>query len=105
VGLVTVRVDLSDDGSTVVVPRGDTLDVVLPQNASTGYRWAMIPSAGLVVVEDRVLPPSPDHPGAGGTRLFSLRVDEPGVVLAHLRRPWEPVEAAAQSYSVRVRTD
>jgi predicted secreted protein len=102
---VTARVDLSDDGSTVVVPRGDTLEVVLPQNASTGYRWEMNPAAGLVVVEDRVLPPSSEHPGAGGRRLFVLRVDDPGVVVAHLRRRWEPPEAAAQSYTVRVRTD
>jgi predicted secreted protein len=102
---VTIRVGLSDAGSTVVVPRGDTLEVVLPQNASTGYRWEMKPSAGLDVVDDRVLPPSSEYPGAGGRRLFVLRVDEPGVVLAHLRRTWEAAEAAAQSYTVRVRTD
>jgi predicted secreted protein len=102
---MTTRAGLSDDGSTVVVSRGDTLEVVLPQNASTGYRWELTPSTGLVVEEERVLPPSPERPGAGGGRLFVLRVDEPGVVLAHLRRPWEPAEAAVRSYAVRVRTD
>jgi inhibitor of cysteine peptidase len=101
---MTTRVSLSDDGSTVVVGRGDTLEVVLPQNPSTGFRWEIDASPGLVVVEDRVLPPSSDHPGAAGERMFALRVDEPGVVLARLRRPWEPVEAAARSYTVRVLT-
>jgi predicted secreted protein len=102
---VTFRVGPADDGATVVVTRGDTLEVVLPQNSSTGYRWEMSPSTGLVIVEDRVLPPSSEHPGAAGRRVFVLRVDEPGVVRANLRRPWEPAEAAAQSYTVRVRTN
>jgi inhibitor of cysteine peptidase len=101
---VTVRVGLSDDGSTLAVVPGDILEVVLPQNPSTGYRWELTPSAGHVLVQDEVRPPSSDHPGAAGLRVFVLRLDEPGVVRAHLRRPWEPPEAAAQSYTVWVRT-
>ncbi|GAA1812737.1 protease inhibitor I42 family protein [Planosporangium flavigriseum] len=102
---MTFRVGPADDGSTVVVPRGETLEVVLPQNVSTGYRWELDPPAGMAVVDDRVLPPASTYPGAPGDRLVVLRVDEPGVVRAHLRRPWEPAEVAAQSYTVRVRTD
>jgi predicted secreted protein len=99
---MAARVGLSDDGTTVVVPRGETLDVMLPQNASTGYRWEIHPSDGQVIVDDRVLSPSSEHPGATGHRLFTVRIDQPGVVLAHLRRSWEPVEAAVQTYTVRV---
>nr|WP_277349605.1 protease inhibitor I42 family protein [Planosporangium thailandense] len=95
---------MDDGGSTVVVSSGDTLEVVLPQNASTGYRWELELADGLTVVEDRHLPPSPERPGAAGCRLFVLRVHEPGILRARLRRPWEPVEAVAQSYTVCVRT-
>lgn len=102
--MAAVRIGLADGDSTVVVPPGDTLEVVLPQNASAGYRWELDASAGLTVVDDRQLPPSSERPGAAGCRLFVLRVHESGILRARLRRRWEPVEAAAQSYTVRVRT-
>jgi inhibitor of cysteine peptidase len=99
---VPVRVGLSSDGSTVTVARGDTLHVSLPQNASTGYRWELTPSAGMLIVDDRLEPAASAHAGAGGQRVFVLRVDEPGVVRARLRRAWEPPQRTAQTYTVRV---
>jgi inhibitor of cysteine peptidase len=99
------RVGLAGDNTAVTVARGDNLEVVLPQNASTGYRWEIDPSVGLAVVDDRLEPPASGRPGAGGQRVFVLRVDEPGVVQARLRRPWEPADSAARTYTVRVRTD
>jgi predicted secreted protein len=101
---VTTRVGLSSDGTDVTVARGNTLEVVLPQNAATGYRWEMTPSPGLAIVDDRLEPPSSDRPGAAGRRVFILRVDEPGVLSARLRRAWEEPEAAAQTYTLRVWT-
>lgn len=98
------RVGLSSNGSAVTVARGDTLEVSLPQNASTGYRWELDPSAGLMVVADRLERPVSGHAGAGGQRVFVLRVDGPGVVRARLRRSWEPPERVAQTYSVQVIT-
>jgi inhibitor of cysteine peptidase len=94
---------MSSDGTAVTVARGDILEVALPQNASTGYRWELHPSAGLKVIDDRLEPPSSGRAGAGGQRVFVLRVDEPGVVRARLRRSWEPPEAAAETYTIRVR--
>jgi inhibitor of cysteine peptidase len=102
---VPARVGLSSDGSAVTVARGDTLEVSLPQNASTGYRWELVPSEGLQIVDDRLDPPSSAHAGAGGQRVFVLLVEEPGVVQAWLRRAWEPPERAAQTYTVRVLTE
>jgi inhibitor of cysteine peptidase len=101
---VPVRVGLSSDGSAVTVARGDTLEVSLPQNASTGYRWELAPSEGFRIVDDRLEPPVSAYAGAAGHRVFVLRVEEPGIVQARLRRPWEPPERAAQTYSVRVLT-
>jgi predicted secreted protein len=98
------RIGLPDDGAAITVPRASSLEVVLPQSASTGYRWEIAPSEGLSVVDDRLEPPPSDRPGASGQRIFVLRVDESGVVSARLRRVWEPPEAAGQAYSVRVRT-
>jgi inhibitor of cysteine peptidase len=101
---VPARVGLSSDGSAVTVARGDTLEVSLPQSASTGYRWELTPSEGLRIIDDRLESPASAHPGAGGQRVFVLRVEGPGVVRARLRRAWEPPERAAQTYTVRVLT-
>jgi len=101
---VTARVGLSNDGGVVTVAPGETVEVVLPQNASTGYRWEVSPSPGLTVVDDRVEGGGDALPGAAAQRVFVLRVREPGEVRALLRRPWEPPEAAARTFRVQVRT-
>jgi inhibitor of cysteine peptidase len=101
---VPARVGLSSDGSAVTVARGDTLELSLPQNASTGYRWELTPSEGLRIIDDRLESPASAHAGAGGHRVFVLRVEEPGIVQARLRRAWEPPERAAQTYTLRVLT-
>jgi inhibitor of cysteine peptidase len=99
---VTTRVGLSSDGGVVTVAPGDALEVALPQNASTGYRWEVSPSPGIAVVDDRV--ETGEAPGATGERVLVLRVREPGEVVARLRRSWEPAEAAAQTFRIRVAT-
>jgi len=34
-----------DDGRTIAAKVGDTIELVLPENATTGYRWASIQQA------------------------------------------------------------
>lgn len=101
---MTTRVGLRNDGGVVTVAPGDALEVVLPQNASTGYRWEVAPSRGIAIVDDRVEPGSASRPGAGAQRVIVVRVREPGEVVARLRRPWEPPEDATQTFRIRVAT-
>jgi inhibitor of cysteine peptidase len=78
-------------GSLLRVPVGTMLDVRVPENPTTGYRWA-------VEDDDQTVLPLADDDfepgravGAGGTRLLRFRASRPGRASLHLvyRRPWE----------------
>lgn len=67
---------------------GGTVNLALPENPTTGYRWRL--TGPLEVVSDDFFP-SGTTPGAAGERVFVLRVDRAGrhEVLAELTREWE----------------
>ncbi|MFI7675085.1 protease inhibitor I42 family protein [Actinophytocola sp. NPDC049390] len=67
---------------------GGTVNLALPENPTTGYRWRL--TGPLEVVSDEFFP-SGTTPGAAGERVFVLRVVRAGrhEVLAELTRPWE----------------
>jgi predicted secreted protein len=100
---VTTRVGVPDDGEAVTVAPGSVLEIALPENASTGYRWELdaLP-AGAEVVGDRLEAPASAAIGAAGLRVFAVRPGHGGTVSARLRRSWETV-APVRTFSVRIR--
>jgi inhibitor of cysteine peptidase len=100
---VTTRVGVPDDGEVVTVAPGAVLEIALPENASTGYRWELGPlPAGAEVVADRMEAAATTAVGAAGLRVFALRPGSGGTVSARLRRSWETVPPV-RTFSVRVR--
>jgi len=94
-----------NDNTTVTARIGDTIEVLLAENPSTGYRWEVATVDGSVLSggESR-FSPTAGGIGAGGTRHMSFRVRAAGtgrIELVH-RRSWEPVSAAIQGWSVTV---
>jgi inhibitor of cysteine peptidase len=84
-----------DDGRRVTVQVGDTVEVRLPENATTGYRWA--PDA---VDEDRLQPlaadaayPANGQTGSGGYAVFRYRVRKAGEARLTLKY-WRHFEGA-----------
>jgi inhibitor of cysteine peptidase len=78
-----------DDGRVVELRVGETVSVTLPENATTGYRWAIDRlDPGLVEVNE-AKPRYPSGPvGSGGAVTFSFASTEPGsgeVSLKHWR--------------------
>jgi len=73
-----------------VTATGDLVEVRLPENPSTGYRWE--PASGVSEVVDAYYAQSsgPAVAGAGGTRVFRVRIEDVEEVLFVLRRSWEP---------------
>jgi inhibitor of cysteine peptidase len=51
-GGAVIQVTQKDSGSTVDAVVGDTIDVTLPENPSTGYSWKLQLSGGLNLIED-----------------------------------------------------
>jgi predicted secreted protein len=86
---MVTRIDASADGETVTIAPGALVELDLPENAGTGYRWALdqLPP-GSEVVEDRV-EPNASTPGARAMHVFVVRADQPGTLSANLRREWE----------------
>jgi inhibitor of cysteine peptidase len=76
----------------VMAVPGDRIILRIPENATTGYEWAVDQVDGPLEVEsNELVPPGDARPGAGGERVIVLGVRETGearVVLSH-RRSWE----------------
>jgi predicted secreted protein len=97
-----VRLRLDDSDGVVAMSPGQLLEVVLPENAGTGYQWQMEPLPdGLELLADRTAV-GRAGPGAAGNRIFTVRVTGPGVITARLGRVWEPVGSARRGFTVRV---
>jgi len=80
-----------DDGRTVEVRTGQTLAIDLPENAATGYRWAVERLDG--PVEPRAAAPRPaaGAVGSGGRTVLAFAATAPGraeIALKHWRA-WE----------------
>jgi inhibitor of cysteine peptidase len=95
----------ADDGHTVVVHVGDMLDVHLPENASTGYRWetdSFDPKLVEFVNKSADTPPGP--PGTPGMAVFQFRVIAAGSSAVSLKywRQWEGDKSIVKRFRVTI---
>ena len=93
----------ADNGSEAAVQCGDTVEVCLAENPTTGYRWAVDPAA-----RDSLSPAASEYArsaaagvGGGGTRRFTFRPDTPGTVSIRLtlRRGWASGAVALKRFT------
>lgn len=98
----------ADSGSTVEVAVGDSFTVCLRENPSTGYSWREEHSAGLELLSDRLLEPtpspSPGMVGVPGTREFVFRAATAGTqsVSAVYARPWDEDATGRKTFSLTI---
>ena len=97
----------AQSGQTVTAAVGDEIAVTLAENPSTGYQWKMKAGAGLTVVRSTFTGPAPSPTpmvGAGGTRMWIVKVDRAGTLkLAGVyARPWESAAKSAATFSLTV---
>lgn len=78
-----------DNRRELTVRPGDEAEIVLFENASTGFRWTAGTTAGIGIVEDRFLEGSPAT-GSGGHRRWLIRIAGTGRLefSAVCRRPF-----------------
>jgi predicted secreted protein len=85
--------DLRRRSETIRAPVGD-VEVPLEESPTTGYRWTVVDLPPEVeVLGDEFRSPSGQRvAGGSGTRVFRLRIAQPGTftVTMHLGREWEP---------------
>jgi inhibitor of cysteine peptidase len=94
-----------DDGRTVEVHAGDTVEVSLPENASAGYRWAVDRLDADAV---RQLSATPHNSakaiGAPGTIAFTFEATKAGTAEIALKswRSWEGDASVVRRFQVRL---
>jgi inhibitor of cysteine peptidase len=101
-----VQIEATDNGGEKTIRVGDSFELRLPENPSTGYRWLIHEPVGPVVeVEDNSFVLSaPGLPGAGGLRSWRFRAMQTGRALLTLenRRSWEPAPIGAFAVTIDV---
>lgn len=79
----------ADNGRTVDLQVGETVELALPENATTGYRWAIDRLDPGIVEAGQARPHYPSSQvGSGGEVTFAFKMTGPGsgdVVLKHWR--------------------
>jgi predicted secreted protein len=103
--MAVIRVDERHRGARVAAQVGDTIELVLPENATTGYQWEVAdPGGPLALQTSELTPPRTGRPGAAAERHVVVRAVRPGNgrLSLRLRRSWEPPEKAEDTYMVDV---
>jgi inhibitor of cysteine peptidase len=98
----------TDPTQLMTVKTGETFNLVLPSNPSTGYRWNIVPELDeniVQFVEQGYSAEQPVIPGSGGLDVWTFRAVNAGdttVVLGHYppSNPNEPEEVVTFSIHV-----
>jgi predicted secreted protein len=89
--MATRKISKKDNGVNVHLKAGDLLEIALPENATTGYKW-LLPGMNDIRVKERFQPQEAGIPGSGGTAYFELapqqKMNARKIILKY-QRPWE----------------
>ena len=105
-----VQVDDSFNGREVSLQVGDTLEVSLAENASTGFRWSVPPDLKhkfdkVISEREQSVEGANGPPGKAGVRhlYFEAIGTGTGELELHYRRPWESKAPPVGKFRLRVR--
>jgi inhibitor of cysteine peptidase len=96
----------ADKGSTVHLKAGDTLEVRLKANPSTGYQWQVHAKSTPLLKLVHQSHIASQEPGVGrpGLQVFDFEAQEKGQggLLLHYVRPWEKSAQDARRFEMQV---
>jgi inhibitor of cysteine peptidase len=105
-----VQVDDSFNGREVSLQAGDTLEVSLSENASTGFQWSVPPELKhrfdtVIREREQAVEGSSGPPGKPGVRHLYFETIGTGTaeLELHYRRSWESKAPPARKFKLRVR--
>ena len=103
---MTVRLEQADSGSTITLHPGETLEIVLPGNPTTGYTWEVKPGSEALLKQKGGPEFTPDSKALGSEGRWTIRFDVVAVGKAHLvliyHRTFEPQVPPLRSFGIRV---
>jgi predicted secreted protein len=107
-GPKTITITEAKNGKTVTARVGDTVEVRLAGNPTTGYQWKVVSqSKSLPIASQKYIPGQPAQVGSGGVYSFVLKPDLLAAGGKHLTsfayyRSWEGVASAIKLFSVTI---
>ena len=107
-GISEVNVFREDNnGSTVELVTGDTFQIKLNENPTTGYQWSLGTTGGLEIVSDNYLPPATGLVGAGGIHEWNIKATASGTqqVTGVYSRSWENLTGSEQRFILTVEVE
>lgn len=95
-----------DNGKTIVVNKGDIVDIDLEWNPSTGYCWLENDNtAGEVEeVKHESITEDPDIIGSPAIAHYKMRINNEGNLRLALSRPWEGLKPPIKIFEIKVKT-
>ena len=99
-------VDETFNGRAIELTIGQTIEVLLPENPTTGFSWQLTSDGGpaCVMTSDQFIAPA-GPPGKGGDHTWkfkAVRPDECDIELGYRRR-WESSAAASRTFKIHVK--
>ncbi len=107
-GTPNVLPDTTDPSRPITVKAGDTFEIVLASNSSTGYRWKFIGELDENIVQlvgQDSIAQQPVMPGSGGVDVWTFQAVNPGdttVVLGYYPPASETEPAQTVTFTIHV---
>jgi predicted secreted protein len=104
--MASIELGQADNGRHIEVRKGDVLVVRLPENPTTGARWAVDQDGGLVEPEGAQFDPSGGKGiGAGGLRTLRFKATATGEGQLRLKmwQAWEGDASISARYELGLR--
>ena len=99
-------VDETFNGRTIDVTIGQTIEVRLPENPTTGFSWKLTSDGGpaCVIADDEFIAPT-GPPGKGGDHTWKFKAVRPGESDIELvyRRRWESSAGPSKTFKIHVK--
>ena len=101
-----IVVNITDNGKTIPVALGDTIEVTLDENPTTGFQWNATTTPGLAIITDRFEPSDTSEgiAGAGGIHIWELQATQSGLqnFSAVYKQSWMPDSPDDERYVIFV---
>jgi inhibitor of cysteine peptidase len=103
---ITLRLTHADSGSTITLHPGDTLEIVLPGNPTTGYTWELKTGSEALLKQQGEPVFTPDSKALGAEGRMTFRFDVvaigKGSLVLLYRRPFEQGIKPLRTFGIRV---
>jgi len=106
--MATFHLGPGDRGKLISIKKNDDLVITLPENPTTGYRWAVQLSGDILQIkEPPVYLSVGEAVGSGGTRMFSFAANGAGdsELTFKLHRPWERESSSSSDMKLRIHVE